>query len=832
MSAEVADQVVAYLGAGLAALGALPTQDRLVIERVFDESEGTQLIVHSPYGGRINRALGLALRKRFCVSFDFELQAAADDDTVVLSLGPQHSFPLSQVPTMLQSGTVTDVLTQAVLPHPMLAARWRWNLNRALVVPRSRGGQRRPIHLQRMEAEDLLAASWPALAACQENAAPGPVPVPDHVLVRQTVTDCLTEPLDADGLVALLEDLEAGRVGVHLVESAEPSPLAHGILTGRPFTFLDGAPLEERRTRAVPVPRGLGPLGPDGLPAGLPVAASELGPLDPDAAAEVLDQVRPRPRDADELHDLLLSLVLCRPVPAWQSWFDALRAEGRAGLVGGGWAATERRDMAEGVHGSLTDPMAGDDEGLAECVRGHLEVAGPVTVEELVGAGPLPTGSVHGAPVTVARARTGLARLEAAGSAIDLPDGRWCARHLLVRLHAASRSRRRRHVEPASMADFVRFAACWQHVAAGTQAEGRAGLLAVIEQLQGLEVAAGEWERTVLPARVAGYDPRWLDELCLAGEVAWGRLTPRPERVGPRGDPARHAAAADRRRRRTRSAGARPRRHRPPPWPSSPDPTSPGCWLPCAPIGPWSNRPWAPRPTCWPCLRSQGARFRSELAAASGRLDAEVDEGLWDLVARGHRDRGRLLGRAVPAVGPPSPAGAPARLGPAVRPRPPAGRGRHRGRARAAGPCCPSPTPPAPDPTAARRPRSWPRRWPGSCWPAGGWWPGSCGPASPTGSPGGTWCGPSAGWRPGARPSGGRFVAGISGEQYASPEAVALLADVRRDPGRGAEVEVAGADPLNLTGTVLGGARVPAVRDRSVRYRGGVPAEPVAIPAR
>ena len=230
---------------------------------------------------------------------------------MVLSLGPQHSFPLAQVPKMLQASTVADVLTQAILPHPMLAARWRWNLNRALVVPRSRGGRRRPIHLQRMEADDLLAAAWPALAACQENAAPGPVPVPDHVLVRQSVTDCMTEPLDAAGLVALLDDLEAGRVGVHLVESAEPSPLAHGILTGRPFTFLDGAPLEERRTRAVPVGRGLGTLGAGGLP----VAASELGPLDPAAVAEVLDQVRPRPRDPDELHDLLLSVVMCRPVP-------------------------------------------------------------------------------------------------------------------------------------------------------------------------------------------------------------------------------------------------------------------------------------------------------------------------------------------------------------------------------------------------------------------------------------------------------------------------------------------------------------------------------------
>ena len=270
--------MVAYLGAGLAALGALPTQDRIVIERVFDESEGTQLIVHSPYGGRINRALGLALRKRFCVSFDFELQAAADDDTVVLSLGPQHSFPLARVPKMLQSGTVTEVLTQAILTHPMLAARWRWNLNRALVVPRSRGGQRRPIHLQRMEADDLLAAAWPALAACQENAAPGPLPVADHVLVRQTVDDCLTEPLDAAGLVALLEELEAGRVEVHLVESTEASPLAHGILNGRPFTFLDGAPLEERRTRAVPIERGLGPIGPNGLPGGTAGGRVGVGP--------------------------------------------------------------------------------------------------------------------------------------------------------------------------------------------------------------------------------------------------------------------------------------------------------------------------------------------------------------------------------------------------------------------------------------------------------------------------------------------------------------------------------------------------------------------------
>ena len=812
VSAEVADQVVAYLGAGLAALGALPTRDRIIIERVFDESEGTQLIVHAPYGGRINRALGLALRKRFCVSFDFELQAAADDDTVVLSLGPQHSFPLPQVPKMLQSRTAVDVLTQAVLLHPMLAARWRWNLNRALVVPRSRGGQRRPIHLQRMEADDLLAATWPALAACQENAAPGPVPVPDHVLVRQTVEDCLTEPLDAAGLVALLEGLETGRVGVHFVESAEPSPLAHGILTGRPFTFLDGAPLEERRTRAVAVPRGLGPLGSSGLP----VAPSELGPLDDRAVAEVLDQVRPRPRDADELHDLLLTVVLCRPVAAWDRWFIELQMDGRASLVGGSWAPTERLAMAHAVHRSLTDPLAGGDEALAECVGGHLEVAGPVLVEQLVADEALPTGSIRGAPVTAARARTGLARLEAAGSAIELPDGRWCARHLLVRLHAASRGRRRRHVEPASITDLVRFLACWQHVAPGTQAEGRAGLLSVIEQLQGHEIAAGEWERRILPARVAGYDPRWLDELCLSGEVAWGRLTPRPE-PDPSGG--------------NRVTGPAPGRR----GSSTPSPATPLAIVARQDLAWMLAAVRADRGLIEPAtgasadilaaLRTRGACFRSELAEASGRLNAEVDEGLWDLVARGivtadafSAVRSLLSTRSRRRSGVHRGAARRAALG---RQRASIGSGIGEGR------WC---LLPEPDGTGAGSPSGPPAeelaeavawqllaRWGVTAWEL---WSHE------------TYRIP---WREVVRALrrleargqvlGGRFVAGLSGEQYALPEAASLLAEVRRDSTRGAEVVVAGADPLNLTGELLGGPRVPALRYRAVRYLDGVPTE-------
>jgi ATP-dependent Lhr-like helicase len=600
VSGEVAQQVVAYCAAGLAALGFLPTRQRIVVERCFDDSEGTQLIVHAPFGGRVNRALGLALRKRFCVSFDFELQAAADDDTVVLSLGPHHSFPLTSVQSMLSAARAGEVLTQAVLPHPMLAARWRWNLNRALVLPRQRGGKRRPIHLQRMEADDLLAAVWPSLAACQENAAGGPIVVPDHVLVRQTVDDCLHEGLSVEGLVDLWSKVESGTIDVHTVESSEPSPLAHGILSGRPFTFLDGAPLEERRTRALSLRRGLGALGPNGLP----VPAAELDALDPESVALVLEQVRPRPRHPDELHDLLLSLVACRPVPEWAAWFDALVADGRAEVLGECWVATEQRERATG--------LGEDDEVAAACVGGHLQLAGPVSLSELIAAGPLPSGAPMGAPVTPARARTALARLEAQGSAIELPDGRWCARHLLVRLHGASRQRRRGLVDPVPITDFVRFLIGWQHATPATRAEGRAGLLGVLEQLQGIEAPAAEWEAHILPARVEGYDARWLDELCLSGEVVWGRLTPRPERTGRTGTPSPATPLAfvvredlPKMLRAVRAGAAVV----PPEVGAAADVLA--------------------------ALRARGACFRPELASLAGRLPAEVDEGLWDLVARG-----------------------------------------------------------------------------------------------------------------------------------------------------------------------------------------------------
>ena len=791
VSLEVAQQVVAYCAAGLAALGFLPTRDRIVVERCFDDSEGSQLILHAPFGGRINRALGLALRKRFCVSFDFELQAAADDDTVVLSLGPQHSFPLTRVQSMLSAKSAADVLVQAVLPHPMLAARWRWNLNRALVLPRMRGGSRRPIHLQRMEADDLMAAVWPGLAACQENAPPGPVAVADHVLARQTVYDCLHEGLSVEGLVDLWTQVESGAIAVHTVESSEPSPFAHGILSGRPFTFLDGAPLEERRTRALSLRRGLGELGANGLP----VPTDELGALDPDAVAVVLEQVRPRPRDPDELHDLLLSLVAARPVDEWTLWFDALEADGRANVVDGCWVATEQL----GAAASLRD----DDEAAAACVGGHLQLAGPVSVQQLVGPSALPPGAPAGAPVSELRARTALARLEAQGSAIELPDGRWCARHLLVRLHGASRQRRRGLTDAVPITDYVRFLTHWQHATPATRMEGRGGLLAVLEQLQGIEAPAAEWEAHILPARVEDYDARWLDELCLSGEVVWGRLTPRAERTGRSG---------------------------------TPSPATPLAFvvredlpfmLASVRLGATASEPEiGSAADVLAALRLRGACFRPELAALAGRLPAEVDEGLWDLVARGlvtadafsavrsllsARDRWRTRTIRRPTV-----RARGARPGLSQR-RAPVGSGIGEGRWS----LLPVDEERAEDPLVPGNEElaegvAWQllARWGVVAWEVWGresfrvpW--------------------REVVWalrRLEARGLvlGGRFVVGLAGEQYALPEAASALLKVHRSAPNGEQLVVAGADPLNVTGTILGGVRVPTRRNQRVIFRDGV----------
>ena len=359
--------MVAYCAAGLAALGHLPTRERIVVERCFDDSEGSQLILHAPFGGRINRALGLALRKRFCVSFDFELQAAADDDTVVLSLGPQHSFPLTRVQYMLSSEAVPPRCS----PRPCSCircwrARWRWNLNRALVLPRMNGGKRRPIHLQRMEADDLLAAVWPGLAACQENAPPGPVVVPDHVLARQTVDDCLHEGLWVEGLVDVWSRIESGAIEVHTVESSEPSPFSHAILSGRPFTYLDDAPLEERRTRALSLRRGLG-----ATRAGRSCRSRPTKWLRSTPTPSPWCSTRCVPSRAARTNCTICCSRWWPPARTrtGSGWFAALVADGRAALVDGCWVATERR--------TPRPSLGTDDDAAAACIGGHLQVAGP-----------------------------------------------------------------------------------------------------------------------------------------------------------------------------------------------------------------------------------------------------------------------------------------------------------------------------------------------------------------------------------------------------------------------------------------------------------------------
>src|SRR5262252_1077006 len=424
-----AETIVAYLATGLAQLGVLPTMDVIVLERFFDDAGGMQLVGHTPFGARLNRALGLALRKRFCVTFDFELQAAASDNAILLSLGPQHSFPLDRVPKFLASGTVEEVVRQAVLTAPLFPARWRWNLNTSLAVLRWRGGRKNPPAIQRMEADDLMAAVFPTLAACQENVAPGPLEIPDHLLVRQTLADCLHDAMDIDGLKQLVAGIESGRVTVVVRDTTEPSVLAHEILNGRPFTFLDDAPLEERRSRAVPLRRGL------------PVQPHELARLDAAAIARVAEQVKPDPQSPDELHDVLMNMVAVRPVTDWDDWFAALADDRRVVRVGtsGGqlWAAVERLPHIAALYGdAVIDPAgsglgdgepADEDAAAAMLLRGHLECRGPSTVAALSEA----TGLRE---TLVAR---GLATLEQEGFAIagrfTSPDAEeeYCARRLL-----------------------------------------------------------------------------------------------------------------------------------------------------------------------------------------------------------------------------------------------------------------------------------------------------------------------------------------------------------------------------------------------------------------
>jgi ATP-dependent Lhr-like helicase len=794
-------QLVEYLAAAHAALGCLPTQDTVVLERFFDEAGGMQLVVHSPFGSRINRAWGLALRKRFCRKFNFELQAAATEDNIVLSLTTAHSFELREVARYLHAATVRPLLIQALLDSPMFITRWRWVAAVALALPRFRGGRKVAPQLARMEAEDLIATVFPDQLACAENLV-GEREIPDHPLVGQAIFDCLHDAMDIEGLERVLAGLESGAIRVAARDLTEASPLALEVLSARPYAYLDDAPLEERRTQAVMSRRWLAP-----------EAASELGRLDPEAIARVRTEAWPDAANADELHDALvwlgfLSVDEAQAVASWSDWLEALARARRVARVHAPgatlWIAAERLPQFRSLwpeaklEPAIAAPaaLAGRDwsreEALIEIVRGRLEGQGPLTGGALAAALGLEPREI----------RAALAALETEGFALRgrfTPGGReeeWCERRLLARIHGYTVKRLRAEIEPVAARDFLRFLFGWQRVAADTRMQGPDAIEVVVAQLEGFEAPAGAWETEILPARVAGYEFSWLDEQCLAGRVTWARLRPRNGRSsgGERGiTPVRTTPITLLVRRHARH------------WAS----------LSTADAVRLSARAQAVADV----VRDQGASFFDELVESSGLLRSQVEEALAELVALG-------------LVTSDSFGGLRALLVPSDRRKPGAGGRRRRhsiafgmedaGRWALAHHVRPAQQGPQVGPEAVEHVgRRLLLRYGVVFWRLlereADWLPP---------------------WRDLLRVyrrleargeiRGGRFVAGFSGEQFALPDAVGALREARRKPASDAWVSLSGADPLNLVGILTPGPKLAALTGNRVLYRNGVPVASLA----
>ncbi len=781
--------IVEYLAATRVILGTIPTQKCLVLERFFDEAGGMQLVLHAPFGSRINRAWGLALRKRFCRSFNFELQAAATEDAIILSLGPQHSFPLEDVFQYLKPATAEHLLVQAMLDAPVFGTRWRWNATRALAVLRFRGGRKVPTPLQRMEAEDLVAAVFPDQLACPENLV-GDREIPNHPLVHQTIADCLLEAMDFPGLKRVLEGMEAGEFTMIARDTSEPSPLCHEVLNARPYAFLDDAPLEERRTQAVITRRGLDVK-----------TAEEFGKLDQAAIDLVREQAWPDPENADELHDALLVMGAACDArrTAWQGDFEMLVGAGRATVMDGRlWVAAERVPMVEAAFpGAVFEPAVTPPEreraktwtredAIRELVRGRLEVIGPTTAAETAAVLGLPAGDIDFA----------LAALEHEGFALrgrfssGVESTEWCERRLLARIHRYTLDRLRREIEPVAAADFLRFLFKWQRLATGSRAEGPEGLAAVLDLLDGYELAAGAWESEVLPARLVDYDPLWLDGLCLSGEVAWGRLT------------ATRNADAGTRNKRAGPVRSTPialfRRDRGEIWRAGNPEVDPAT-LPLSSTG----------KALLAAFEARGALFFGDLVNGTGLLRTEVEKGLGELVAWG-------------LVSSDSFAGLRALLVPSDRRRPLGGGYRRRGRiapfgVETAGRWARMHARPPIAEAQVAEAIAWQllRRY---------------GVVFRRLVQRETLLAP---WRDILRVyrrleargeiRGGRFVGGFSGEQYALPEAIGLLRSTRKEQGAEELIAVSGADPLNLVGILTPDEAVPAITTNRILYRDGVP---------
>ncbi|MBC5806037.1 MAG: DEAD/DEAH box helicase [Candidatus Eremiobacter antarcticus] len=614
-----AEQVVDYIVAGKAILGVVPTTDVVVAERFFDEAGGMQLVIHAPFGARINRAWGLALRKRFCRSFNLELQAAATDNGIVISLSEQHAFPLLIIFEFLKSANVEDVLTQAMLVSPMFTARWRWDAQRFLALLRFRGGKKVPANIQRMKADDLLAAVFPDQAACPENLEGAPVSIPDHPLVNEVISDCLHEAMDIEGLKGILRRIEDGSMKTVAIDTAEPSMFSHEILNANPFAYLDDAPLEERRARAVQLRSTL-----------RSDVSQGVGVLDVEAIKLVSEESWPVVRDADELHDALLTLIALPPVLEWQPSFDELVGARRAtalvsnkdGSSATFWVAAEKMDLLlalhrdavlqppiEAIHSERDEALSA--EGAArEVVRGWLESTGPQTADALADRLAVSRELIEAA----------LLQLENEGQVLrgSFNPGvanEWCNRRVLARIHRLTLGTLRREIEPVSTAQYMRFLDQWQHIAPGTQLHGVDGTLQIVKQLQGLEFPASAWETEILPKRVARYKPEYLDKLCASGEVMWGRLSPHPAFEKPE----------EQRNRRVR--------------PSRIAPVSLFLRQDAHWLIPKSRRDTAAlSPSAQDVLSAiehNGAAFFIDLVRITGRLASEVEDGLWELVAAG-----------------------------------------------------------------------------------------------------------------------------------------------------------------------------------------------------
>jgi ATP-dependent helicase Lhr and Lhr-like helicase len=798
LEAAAALQLVDYLGRSVAALGALPTQDRVVLERFFDESGGMQLVIHSPRGSRLNRAWGLALRKRFCRQFNFELQAAATEDAIVLSLSTSHSFALDEVARYLHSRTALGVLVQALLDAPLFGVRWRWNATTSLALPRFRGGRKVAPQLQRMKSEDLLAAVFPDQVACAENLA-GEREIPDHPLVAQTLDDCLHEAMDAEGWLALLRRMEVGEVEVVARDVTGPSPLAAEALNAKPYAFLDDAPLEERRTQAVQARRYADP-----------ESADDLGRLDPEAIAAVREEAWPRVRDPDEMHEALIMLGVATDAEVagnegWAGWLAALARAGRAARLSVGlsvglsigksvglWTAAERLAEARAVYpGATAEPpieppaefalAAGSrDDLLRELLRSRMSSLGPVSAPTLAAQlGVAQTEIEHA-----------LLALQTEGTVLQgrfTPDAaptlEWCERHLLARIHRYTLKRLRREIEPVEPRDFARFLFDWQQVGPGHQVEGPEALPAVLAALEGYEAPAGQWEAEILPARVRDYASTWLDDLCTAGRMTWTRLRPATGNGG---------ASL-----RTTPVLLLPRR-------------SAAVWARVAPAQADDAELGSRAKRLLNFLSTQGASFFDDMQQGTRLLKSELEEALAELVVRGRAGCDSFAG--LRALMLPASKRSPSRA--RHRPHRPLSGIEDAGRWSLVRPS------PATDASvqedAEHVVKTLLRRYGVICWRLlereAPWLPR---------------------WRDLVRVCrrleargelrGGRFIAGVSGEQFALPEAVARMREVRRQPPQPALVCLAAADPANLLGSLLPGPKLPRTAGSRVLYRDGVP---------